>query len=109
MEWKLSFTVNDALPGVTLETSLVEWKQVFFLCLLKVRMSLGNFLSGMETLEQKCKKMHVVTLGNFLSGMETELSRETAEITKTLETSLVEWKPVMASESFVGIEPWKLP
>ena len=55
-------------------------------------LSLGNFLSGMETEYGTSPRSSCAILGNFLSGMETLLLYILCFILCTLETSLVEWK-----------------
>ena len=73
------------------------------------RMSLGNFLSGMETGSKKRSENHGPRLGNFLSGMETGEDVILDNIYTPLETSLVEWKRLMHSFAQPPICPWKLP
>ena len=71
VEWKPSQPSRRAVRWETLETSLVEWKRSISRCLRMVRVSLGNFLSGMETGPPPRTRSEWCSLGNFLSGMET--------------------------------------
>ena len=71
----------------------MEWKRITAARHGSEAASLGNFLSGMETICTHPSRLHSLTLGNFLSGMET--GRRTGSRSGrrgTLETSLVEWK-----------------
>ena len=53
VEWKHGYTVKEIQAFLTLETSLVEWKLRMVSPLLKRISSLGNFLSGMETVDRR--------------------------------------------------------
>ena len=64
-------TACPACAAEALETSLVEWKPDFRQLGGPFGYSLGNFLSGMETVRRVCGRPAEVHLGNFLSGMET--------------------------------------
>ena len=73
---------------LSLETSLVEWKLRRSQPSATGTLSLGNFLSGMETGLYAWAEGTGPNLGNFLSGMETE--------------------PVELEELAMRL-PWKLP
>ena len=71
---------------------------------------LGNFLSGMETSPAGGGAEEFPRLGNFLSGMETGRSPPYCRFALPLETSLVEWKlRKNAAEKAPWLTPWKLP
>ena len=63
----------------------------------------------METRQRRNVPVFYEALGNFLSGMETAAGRRKTRDRETLETSLVEWKPMMALDYASYIDPWKLP
>ena len=87
VEWKLSRSESTQKKAVTLETSLVEWKLRF-----------------------PCKDCaYRISLGNFLSGMETSLHLVQPDPHRPLETSLVEWKPRTFRYASPPAMPWKLP
>ena len=72
MEWKHGVQVGVYYRHETLETSLVEWKLEAPMDLKPAPISLGNFLSGMETGGAQQLRRLGHALGNFLSGMETK-------------------------------------
>ena len=93
--------MGDLTKDFSLETSLVEWKQVLSFVVSTFYYVLGNFLSGMETsfanrfflwcppLEtslvewkrsfQSGQDQYRINLGNFLSGMETKGGQKTGQ------------------------------
>jgi len=88
VEWKHVARTAPARSGGALETSLVEWKLAIWMCFWYIPVSLGNFLSGMETVGG------VVRLQEHLA----------------LETSLVEWKhEKWRAVCWSPEQPWKLP
>ena len=109
VEWKLMGGKSRfAVSSGALETSLVEWKHKKQYRYMSAEF-LGNFLSGMETVQADRARAGADRLGNFLSGMETiaELERKWKEA--ALETSLVEWKLREVPLPLPRRAPWKLP
>ena len=93
-------------PAPALETSLVEWK-------LYNLLPVGRFFDTLETSLVEWKpwfstkwRRTVMSLGNFLSGMETwSIDVRVVRGAETLETSLVEWKHRRIEWLFAQILP----
>ena len=95
VEWKLSRSESTQKKAVTLETSLVEWKLRFPCKDCAYRISLGNFLSGMETY-YGCtarKRSSKALETSLVEWKPMNVDGESAA-SRALETSLVEWKPL---------------
>ena len=82
-------TIDDCRA---LETSLVEWKLPLLWIELAMERSLETSLVEWKRRDGLSGRIYGLSLGNFLSGMETTRDAPSRPFAHALETSLVEWK-----------------
>ena len=103
MEWKPCRKLPHLPFQETLETSLVEWKPASPRARHSAIRPLETSLVEWKRRQRVNVRPRRLSLGNFLSGMETESSSPAAPSSIPLETSLVEWKPVAIGVYHAGV------
>ena len=94
VEWKLPLLWIELAMERSLETSLVEWKRRDGLSGRIYGLSLGNFLSGMETTRDAPSRPFAHALETSLVEWKLQNDAVSKKALLALETSLVEWKQV---------------
>jgi len=92
VEWKQIGGPDCYLRSRPLETSLVEWKRGWGVFIPRLRAALETSLVEWKLSGHILCDSLGSSLGNFLSGMETKDARRELHHRPALETSLVEWK-----------------